>query len=73
MTPCENCNPTFIRSFALIMVLEQTKTFAQIRKSDTPPRVFFTFVKMCKWYQMARNVSNVLGPLYFSLNGRFNI
>ena len=73
MTPCENCNPTFTRSFALIMVLEQTKTFAQIRKSDTPPRVFFTFFKMCKWYQMARNVSNVLGPLYFSLNGRFNI
>ena len=47
------------------MVLEQTKTFAQIRKSDTPPRVFFTFVKMCKWYQMARNVSNVLGLVFF--------
>ena len=27
-------------------------------KSITPPRVFFTFVKLCKWYKIAQNITN---------------
>ena len=29
-------------------------------KSDTPPEVFFMFLKLCKWYQIAQSVSNVI-------------
>ena len=27
-------------------------------KSKTPPRMFFTFLKLYKWYQIAQNISN---------------
>ena len=27
-------------------------------KSNTPPWVFFTFLKLCKWYQIAENITS---------------
>ena len=34
-------------------------------KSNTPPWVFFTFLKLYKWYQIAQNIS-------FSINAKFS-
>ena len=29
-----------------------------LAKSNSPPWVFFTFFKLCKWYQIAQSISN---------------
>ena len=42
----------------LLLVKLQAKA-CNITKSNTPRWVFFTFFKLCKWYQIAENVTNV--------------
>ena len=38
-------------------------TFSKVTgtKSNTPPWVFFTLLKLYKWYQIAQNTINLLG------------
>ena len=56
MTPCENCNPTFTRSFALIMVLEQ-KPLPKFVKVTLLQGCFSRFLKCAngiKWREMSQ-------------------
>ena len=38
---------------ALLLLKLKTKAFT---KSNPPPWVFFTFFKLCKWYQIAQRI-----------------
>ena len=41
----------------LLLVLQ---TFGlQLTKSNTPPWVSFTLIKLCRWYQIAQNITDV--------------
>ena len=44
--------------------MEESVTFSKVTglacnftKSNTPPWVFFTFFKLCKWCQIAQNIT----------------
>ena len=39
-------------------------------KITTPPRVFFTFFKLCKWFQIAQSITNFL--ISFISNTEYN-
>ena len=34
-----------------------------LHKSNTPPWVFFTIFKLCKWYQIAQNITYLISKL----------
>ena len=44
-------------------------------KSNTPPWVFFTFLKLYKWYQIAQRITHILPYLYsfFPFNRQKNL
>ena len=42
----------------LFLVKSQTEA-CNFTKSKTPPRVFFMFLKLYKWYQISQSITNV--------------
>ena len=36
----------------------------KLTKSNIPPWVFFTFFELCKWYQIAQNITNLIPGIY---------
>ena len=37
-------------------------------KNNTPPWVFFTLFKLCKWYQIAQNITYIFDKVLMPLN-----
>ena len=50
-----------IHGVVLLLVKLQACNFT---KSKNPPWVFYTFLKLCKWYQMAQSVLYIYWFLY---------
>ena len=50
-----------IHGVVLLLVKLQACNFT---KSQNPPWVFYTFLKLCKWYQMAQSVLYIYWFLY---------
>ena len=50
-------NVTNTHERVLLLVKFQSEA-CNFTKSNTPAWVFFTFFKLCKWYGIAKNVSN---------------
>ena len=40
-----------------VLLLVKMQASSNFTKSNTPPRMFFTFLKLHKWYQIAQNIS----------------
>ena len=40
-----------------VLLLIKMQASSNFTKSNTPPRMFFTFFKLYKWYQIAQNIS----------------
>ena len=43
----------------VLLLVKLHAEFFNFTKSNTPPRVTFTFFKLYKWYQIAQSVSNI--------------
>ena len=49
-----------------VLILVKLQGLAYITKINTPPRVFFTFFKLYKWYQMAQYSTCKSAKLWFT-------
>ena len=43
----------------VILLVKLQAEASNFAKSNTPPSVFFTFFKLCKWYQIAQSITNI--------------
>ena len=43
----------------VLLLVKLYASACNFTKSNTPPWIFFTLFKLCKWYQIAQSVSNM--------------
>ena len=43
----------------VILLVKLQAEASNFAKRNTPPSVFFTFFKLCKWYQIAQSITNI--------------
>ena len=56
------CNLKYVKSThgGVLLLVKLQASACNFTKSNTPPWVFFTFLKLYKWYQIAQRITNSL-------------